>query len=133
MKDEKRLKQVLQMLDRAYNGPLFPQEKWDSEIIPSKAANCLAAHGLNRTCDRKNPVNTDDALADAFYQAGIDLALETGVYCIDTERVIHVTQEELADTIASQPASIVLGTGKDQVSRCVHHHHLFEGSGHRAF
>jgi methylamine--corrinoid protein Co-methyltransferase len=117
MATDDRLEALLAALDRAYRGPLCSQENWDFDVIPTKAAECLAAHGIARTCDRENPVNTDDGLADRFFEAGVDLAIQMGMYCVDTERIIRFSEEEIADVIAAQPAEVRLGTGQDQVIR----------------
>jgi len=112
-----KIEWLLEMLDRAHNGPLLPQDDWDLEIIPTKVAERLAAHRLEKSCDRTNPVNCDDSLADEFYQAGVELALEIGMYCIDTERVIKLSEEEIADAIATQPVEVSLGSGSDRIVR----------------
>lgn len=117
MQDESRLEALLRMLDRAYSGDDCSQEQWDLEIVPSRAAQVLATHHLKKTCDRDNPVNTDDALADRFFAAGLDLAARMGMLCVDTERIIRPSEQEIADALARHPGEVRLGTGKDVVVR----------------
>jgi hypothetical protein len=117
MQDDGRLEKLLRMLDRAYCGEECTQEQWDMEFISTQAAQVLAAHKLNKTCDRDNPVNTDDALANRFYAAGLELALRTGMLCVDTERIIRPSEQEIADALAQHPGEVRLGTGKDVVVR----------------
>ncbi len=117
MQADMRLEKLLRMLDRAYSGEECSQERWDMEFISTQAAQVLAAHKLNKTCDRENPVNTDDALADRFYAAGVEMALRTGMLCVDTERIIRPGEQEIADAIAQHPGEVRLGTGKDAVVR----------------
>jgi hypothetical protein len=114
---ESRLEALLRMLDRAYSGEECSQEQWDMEFISSQAAQVLAAHRLNKTCDRDNPVNTDDGLADRFYAAGVELAIRTGMLCVDTERIIRPSEQEIADALARHPGEVRLGSGKDVVVR----------------
>lgn len=111
------LEHLLTMVDRAMNGPTVSQEEWDLQIISEKTTAILKANGLIKTCDRQNPVNCDDLLADTFWKAGVELAAQTGMYCIDTERIIHLSEEEIADAIANQPAEVCYGIGKDQTVR----------------
>lgn len=88
------------------------------EIIRKRVSAALAGHHLAKTFDPDNPVNYDDALADAFYVAGLELAHEIGgLYCIDTERLIQVSAGEIAEAVASQPEAVSLGTGAEQVWR----------------
>jgi methylamine--corrinoid protein Co-methyltransferase len=47
--------------------------------------------------DPKFPIPSDDDLADRLFQAGMKLYSEVGTYCIDTERVIQFTSEELQE------------------------------------
>jgi methylamine--corrinoid protein Co-methyltransferase len=109
---------LLDMLDRAHSGPVYSARQWDMEVIRKKITACQKRHGLDETFDEENPVNCDDGLADAFYQAGLELASDIGgLYCIDTERLISVSEEEIADGIATQPDEVSLGSGEDQVWR----------------
>ncbi len=117
MRADCRLEGLLRMLDRAYSGDECSQEQWDMEIVPARAAEVLASHRLKKTCDRDNPVNTDDELADRFYAAGLDFAQRMGMFCVDTERVIRVSEEEIADALARHPGEVCLGIGKDAVVR----------------
>ncbi|MBN2437780.1 MAG: monomethylamine:corrinoid methyltransferase [Deltaproteobacteria bacterium] len=106
---------VLEVLDRAHNGPVCAVKDWDSKVIPSAIAKQLKAHNLLRTCNPQEPVNTDDALADRFFKAGFDLALELGMLCIDTERRILMSAQELWDILHKIPPELVLGEGRDRV------------------
>jgi methylamine---corrinoid protein Co-methyltransferase len=117
MPDNGRLERLLRMLDRAYSGDECTVEQWDMQAIPTRAAEILAAHRLKKTCDRDNPVNTDDVLADRFYAAGLEMAQRMGMLCVDTERVIRVSDEEIAGALARHPGEVCLGTGKDMVVR----------------
>ena len=93
------LDHLIDMLDRAYQGKICSQETWDMEIISQHTAEILKRYDLRKTCDKENPINSDDSLADRFFQAGVALATVTGMYCIDTERVIVISEEEIADAI----------------------------------
>jgi methylamine--corrinoid protein Co-methyltransferase len=63
--------------------------------------------------DRNQVVSDDPSLADAVYQAGYEMALELGVYCRSTERIIPITQAELDAGITNTPQSLVMGEGMD--------------------
>ncbi len=106
---------ILEILDRAHRGPICSMEDWNLNILPNSVSRKLKEHGLQRTCDPENPINTDDELADAFFKAGFELAVEMGVLCQDTERVIKVTEDELKRAIENAPSEVHLGKGEDAV------------------
>ena len=106
---------MLEILDRAHHGPLCTEKEWNTKIIPTSISQKLKEHGLQNTYDPNNIVNTDDALADEFFKAGFELALEMGFFCVETERIIRVTQDELRFALRNAPSEIVFGEGRDRV------------------
>jgi methylamine---corrinoid protein Co-methyltransferase len=110
-----RLERVLNALDRAYTGPVCTIKDWDSKVIPGKAREIVARHGLEKTCDPNEPVPSDDALADAYYQAGLEAALEIGMLCPDTERTIKVSEQEIKFALETAATELVLGSNADEV------------------
>lgn len=106
----------IEVLDRAHNGPICEPKEWDVKLIPGKVREKLKEHGLQNTCDRENPINTDDGLADEFWKAGFELAIELGMLCLDTKRVIKFNEDELKDVISEAPTELTLGKGEDRVT-----------------
>ena len=107
---------LLEVLDRAHTGPVCSVKDWDMKVIPGQVLEKLSEHGLKGTCTPENPINTDDGLADEFWRAGFELAVDVGMICLDTERVIKFTEEELNEAIKNAPTELVLGEGLDKVS-----------------
>lgn len=110
-----RTEKILRSLDRAYSGPVCSVKEWDTKVIPNSIKAKLKKYRLENTCDLENPINTDDDLADQFFQAGYELALELGMLNVETERRIQITEEELQDTLRHKPKEIILGSGNDAV------------------
>ena len=110
-----RMEAILTSLDKAHTGPLYAMKDWDVKILPKAVKGILKKYNLAKTCDMENPINTDDELADQFFKAGYELALELGFYCEDTERVIKVTEDEIKHALAVSPRQMVFGAGKDEV------------------
>lgn len=104
----------LDVLDRAHQGEVHKLKEWDMRIIPGKVKEKLKEFGLEGTFDPKNPVNTDDSLVDDFWKAGFDLAVDAGMFCMSTERVIKFTEEELRRCINDASDEMQLGGGKDR-------------------
>ena len=107
---------ILEVLDRANSGPICTDKEWNTKVIPKGIAEKLKEHGLSKTCDPNNPVNTDDGLADEFYRAGFEFAVETGILCQDTRRIIKLSEEELKLALKASPSELHLGVGLDGVT-----------------
>jgi len=110
-----RREKILRSLERAYTGPVCTVKEWDTKVIPQTIKAKLKKYGLEKTLDLDNPINYDDDLADQFFKAGKELALEIGMFNVETERIIKITDDELQDTLRHKPSEITLGTGPDQV------------------
>jgi methylamine--corrinoid protein Co-methyltransferase len=104
---------IIEILERTRTGETCNVKDWDVRRIPRTVRSKLEKYRLANTCDPANPVNTDDSLADAFFQAGYELALELGMLCETTERIIKVSDEELASALKSAPSELFVGSGKD--------------------
>jgi methylamine--corrinoid protein Co-methyltransferase len=61
-------------------------------------------------------IPTDDGMADRVYKAAVDLFLDLGVYCTDTQRIIRFTQEELQWALENVPKEVRYGREKETVS-----------------
>jgi len=104
----------IEVLDRAHTGPFCELKDWDMKIISKKVKEKLKKYGLEGTCDPQNPINTDDGLADSFWKAGFDLAVDTGMLCTTTKRVIKFTDEELRDCLRNNPSEVYRGRDVDR-------------------
>ncbi len=105
----------LEVLDRAQEGPICSKKDWD-RLIMNKVKEKLREHDLDKTYDKEIFVNSDLGLADNFWEAGLDLAIDVGMLCTDTERVIKFNEEELKQTLKSAPSQITIGRGRDQAT-----------------
>ncbi len=104
---------ILEILGRTQTGEYCTQKEWDTKRIPLTIRSILKEHDLAGACNPDEPVNTDFDLADRFYAAGYQAALELGYLCTDTERIVGVSQEELDNALKYAPAEIWVGEGKD--------------------
>ena len=104
---------IIEILERTRTGESCAVKDWDVRRIPKAVRSMLEKHNLRHCCDPTNPVNCDDSLADAFFRAGYELALELGMLCETTERVVRVSEEELASALKFAPSELFVGSGKD--------------------
>jgi hypothetical protein len=107
---------VLEVLDRAHSGPVCAVNGWDARVLPAAVARMLEEYDLRRTCVPNEPINNDDNLADRFFEAGFELAVDLGMLCLDTERRIVVTAKELWAILRRIPSELPLGKGTDRVT-----------------
>jgi hypothetical protein len=104
---------IYEILERAHNGEYCTAKDWDLKRIRGGVRRVLKDYQLEGACDPSNPVNSDYNLADQFYKAGFELALELGFWVEDTERIVKVSQEELENALKFAPAELFIGEGKD--------------------
>jgi len=56
---------------------------------------------------------TDTDMIDRLFQAGLEMLVEMGVYCMDTGRVIKYTEDEVLMAVAGAARELTLGEGRD--------------------
>lgn len=104
-----------EVADRAINtGPLMKQKDFDLRIF--KVASRLVKE-YEIKYDARVPVPSDDDLADRVFKAGVEMYQEAGTYCIDTERVIRFTEDEILQALSELnqlPDYIEVGAGADK-------------------
>jgi methylamine---corrinoid protein Co-methyltransferase len=103
------------ILDRIDNGPWINEENWDLEKVALTTRRLVKKYGLE--WNNTEIITTDPQLADAVFKAGFELVAGIGCYCRNTERIVSLSEEELAEGLAAMPRSITVGEGKD--ARCL--------------
>jgi methylamine--corrinoid protein Co-methyltransferase len=63
--------------------------------------------------DPEHPIPRNDQMADDLFQAGLEFYEKIGTYCVDSQRVIKVSKEEILEALATAPTDPVFGEGKD--------------------
>jgi methylamine--corrinoid protein Co-methyltransferase len=105
--------EIIEILERTETGEYCTVKDWDVRVIPKKVREKLQKYNLVKSLDPQNPVNADDTLADTFFQAGYELALDLGMLCETTERIVKVSEEELESALKFAPSEIFVGQGRD--------------------
>ncbi len=100
----------LEIYRRATTGEICTEKDFDLKRFIPAIRRTVKKYGI--ACDRATPVPSDDDLADRVWQAGRELFLDVGVYCVDTERVITFDEAELDQALAHAPRAVTLGTGQ---------------------
>ncbi len=107
---------LFDILERTIAGPLTNKRDYEFKLVPQATREVLKEHGLEKTFDPQNPINSDLNLAGRFYEAGFDLALKVGMLCPDTGRRIMFSDDELRAAVRRAPKEVTLGYGKDRAT-----------------
>ncbi len=100
------------VLERAENGKILAEKDWD-RMIGEVAAQVVSDYDIKY--DPEDPVPADDSLADRLFEAGVELFEKTGIYCIDTGKVLKFTKDEIMEALEGAPHRAVYGSGNDVV------------------
>jgi methylamine---corrinoid protein Co-methyltransferase len=105
---------VFDVFDRAKSGPKMEEKVWDFKIIPQTAAALQKKYDIKM--DKKTIIPEDKELMNKLFNAGLDMLVECGVYCIDTNRVIKYTRDEVLHALESAPDHFIFGEGKEAIN-----------------
>ena len=108
MKMKKEYEYMLSVLDKAENGPVVEEKDWDQNYINRTVKELVKKYEIK--WDKDVYVPSDDALADRLFEAGKELALGVGVYCLDTKRQMKWSPDELDYILSTAPDEETIGT-----------------------
>ncbi len=101
-----------EMMERVTQGPRVREEKFDQAILP-KVRQLAATYDI--AYDPAFPIPDDDAMADRLFEAGMMMAVEMGLWVLDTQKVVRFTEAEIWRYLDNYHIPLVFGYGKDQV------------------
>jgi methylamine--corrinoid protein Co-methyltransferase len=105
---------VFDVYDRAKTGPELAEGDWDFGVIPRVAKKLKEKYKIKM--DPKVIIPEDKTLIDNLFQAGVDMLVECGVYCIDTNRIIKYTRDEVLLAIKNVPRHFTFGEGMEAIN-----------------
>ena len=103
---------LLDIAERTQNGPKVNEDTWNMDHF-RKISELVAKYEIPSYTKGMPFLNLDDGLPYRAFQAGVDLLVEHGVYCITTGRVVELTREEVMAAIRESPKEIIVGNGPD--------------------
>lgn len=103
---------LMEIIRRTENGPYIEERDFDIEVIFKTTRELIQKYGIKY--DRDHLITLNSEMADAAFQAGLDLALQAGMYCIETSRVIKFSRQELLYGLKAAPRELRIGHGKDR-------------------
>lgn len=102
---------VFETYDRARTGPKMDENEWDRKLTYQTAKRIKEKYKLK--FDRSKIIPEDTDMIDRLFQAGLEMFLEMGIYCMDTGRIIKYTEDEIMMAVAGAPKKLTLGEGRD--------------------
>jgi methylamine--corrinoid protein Co-methyltransferase len=100
-----------EILERARTGPFCEDDAFTMRRFLPKMQEVIEEYRIEY--DPATPIASDDGLADAVWQAGVEFFLEVGVLCVDTHRIITFDESELREALYLIPGEYRVGSGKD--------------------
>jgi len=101
----------LDIIHRSKTGPEVPKNEWDMEYVVLPTMYLVKKYDLH--WDRLEIIPHDNAMIDRIFQAGLELAESSGIYCINTGRVIQFSRDELLQGLANAPQQLQMGEGSE--------------------
>ena len=99
------------VVERAFTSSICTERDFDLDIFVPNLRKVVQKYGIKY--DPQNPIPADDDLADRVWEAAMEFLVETGVYCLDTERRILFTKDEIEGALETGPRGYIFGEGKD--------------------
>jgi len=100
----------LEIYRRATTGQICAEKDFDLKRFIPTVRSLVKKYDIEY--DPTTPVPSDDDLVERVWQAGRELFLNVGVYCVDTERIIMFDPVELDQALAHAPRPVIVGTGQ---------------------
>ena len=105
---------MLSVLDKAENGPVIEEKEWDFKYINQTIKELVKKYEIH--WENEVMVPSDDSLADRLFLAGMEMARQVGLYCLETRRQMKWSQDELEFILSTAPGEEILGLGSDRVT-----------------
>lgn len=96
--------------DRFLKGKKVAESDWDYTILPTKLTELKEKYKLSFG---NKFIPEDKQTINNLFNAGLEMLVETGYYCTDLGRVMHVTEEEVWEGIKKTPTKLIMGEGRD--------------------
>ena len=107
--------QLLDFIRRANSGPLLTENDFNMKSLIPNIRTIINEYEI--VFDQEKVIPEDDILADRLYKAALELLVRTGIYCLDTNRVIEFDEGEIVDSVNQfEPGRATFGEGRDRGS-----------------
>lgn len=105
---------LVEVLYRAETGPIMEEIDFERKLVAPTIKQTVEKYDIK--FDGDTIVTSDDDLVDRVFQAGLDVAIEVGLFCQDTSRRITWTRQEIEEALRYCPYEVTMGLGVDAVT-----------------
>ena len=84
---------------------------WDIALF-KRISELTKRYDIRCPTEPETWINTDDSLADSAWEAALELVINAGCLCLDSERVIKFTEEEVREAIKAMQSEVDHGRGE---------------------
>ncbi len=102
----------LDFIERATNGPILSENDFHLKVLIPNVRRVVKEFDIRYEPD--DPVPANDEFADRLFEAAVEFAARTGLYCDDTNRIIQVSREEILQAVQQFPDNGAFGEGRDR-------------------
>lgn len=99
-------------MERIHEGSRVKEREFDKGIA-RKSKELVEKYDIRYKSTRV--VNTDDAMADRLFEAAMEFAVDRGLFCLSTQKVVKFSESEIMEFHHNYHTPLLLGQGKDQV------------------
>ncbi len=100
---------------RAEAGEIFEEKHFDLKIFWKNLKSITKKWGIQYDPSRIIPLEEEGELLDRIFQAGKEMLLETGIYCLSTGRIIKFEPGEVEEALRLIPDKVIIGQGDDRL------------------
>jgi methylamine--corrinoid protein Co-methyltransferase len=88
---------LLDFMERATTGLILSEKDFIIKVLIPNVRNIIKEFDIKY--DPKDPVPSDDDLADRLYEASVEFLVRTGIYCDSTNRIIKLHRDEILKSV----------------------------------
>jgi methylamine--corrinoid protein Co-methyltransferase len=104
---------LVEVLHRAESGPIIEEKEFERKLVAPTIKRLVGDYEI--AFDDRTLVPSDDDLADRVFEAGLDFAVEVGLFCQSTSRRMVFSREELEQGLRFCAPEVTMGAGNDAV------------------
>ena len=101
---------IFEAYDRFSKGTKMAENAWDVKVIAKNAQTMKKRYNISFG---GNIVPENMELVDRLFLAGVDMLITSGIYNRDSGTVLHLTEDELYDSLKKAPKHLVIGKGNN--------------------
>ncbi|MFW6137894.1 MAG: monomethylamine:corrinoid methyltransferase [Spirochaetota bacterium] len=105
------MRDFLDVYQKALEGPIMSEHEFELKQLMPGVNRIVNKYGIRY--DKQNPVPGDDESADNLFRAAVEFMEQVGVYCMDTNRVMRFSGEEIDQVLKNASGKCYAGEGKD--------------------